>query len=182
MKPLHNRIDKRILKQQLHAVERQDRITLSFYKYHQLQNPVEFRNTLFTAWSTLGVLGRAYVAHEGINAQISVPKNQFEAFKKSLDGIPFLKSVRLNIAIEDNGRSFFVLKIQVKKKIVADGLRDESFDVTDSGEHLDAKAFNALTASPHTVVVDRRNHYESEVGHFENALCPDVDTFKDSLP
>ncbi|HRI78764.1 MAG TPA: rhodanese-related sulfurtransferase [Cyclobacteriaceae bacterium] len=182
MKHLHNKVDKRVLKQQLHAADRQEKITLSFYKYHQLTDPVAFRNDLFIKWSELGVLGRAYVAHEGINAQISVPTSQFENFKKSLGEINFLQSVRLNIAIEDNGKSFFVLKIQVKKKIVADGLRDESFDVTNSGKHLNAKEFNTLTNAQDTIIVDMRNHYESEVGHFKNAICPDVDTFKASLP
>src|SRR5204863_1277821 len=88
----------------------------------------------------------------------------------------------LNIAIEDNGKSFFVLKIQVKRKLVADGLHDHGFDVTDSGTHLSAKEFNRLAGKKDTVVVDMRNHYESEVGRFKDAICPDVDTFKEALP
>lgn len=181
MKPLHNQTDKRILKQKLHSAP-QNKLTLSFYKYHQIPNPQEFRDRLYTTWSPVGVLGRVYVAHEGINAQISVEKDQFDSFKKSLDEIDFLKGVRLNIAIEDDGKSFFILKIQVKKKIVADGLDDKTFDSSDSGTHVSAKAFNKLASDPDTVIVDMRNHYESEVGHFENAICPDVDTFKESLP
>ncbi len=181
MKILHNSIDKRILKQQLHAVPVQGKITLSFYKYHKIQDPVEFRNSLFIKWSAIGVLGRTYVAQEGINAQISIPQERFKDFKQSLSEIDFLKDIRLNIAIEDNGKSFFILKIQIKKKIVADGLRDENFDVTNSGKHVNAVEFNTLTRSSDTIVVDMRNHYESEVGHFKNAICPDVDTFRESL-
>ena len=181
MKPLFNKVDKRILKQQLHALP-QGRLTLSLYKYHQISDPEVFRNRLYASWSELGVLGRVYVAHEGINAQISVLKDQFEIFKHSLYGIDFLNGVRLNIAIEDDGKSFYILKIQVKKKIVADGLRDESFDVTHAGTHLNAAQFNTLADAPSTIIVDMRNHYESEVGHFRNAICPDVDTFKVALP
>ncbi len=178
---LHNRVNKRILKQRIRS-SHDDRLTLSFYKYHTLKDPAAFRDKMFATWAPLGVLGRIYVAHEGINAQLSVPKENVEAFKKSLDETGFLKGVRLNIAIEDNGKSFFVLNVRVKRKIVADGLRDETFDAADSGTHLSATGFNELSSKPGTIVVDMRNHYESEVGHFRDAVCPDVDTFKEALP
>ena len=64
---------------------------------------------------------------------------------------------------------------------MADGLDDNAFDVTNKGIHVDAEQFNALIEDPQTVLVDMRNHYESEIGHFKNAVCPDVDTFRDSL-
>ena len=102
MRWLHNRIDKRILKQQLHANQQQERITLSFYKYHKIPHPTEFRNQLFASWGEMGILGRVYVASEGINAQVSIPRDQFENFKTSLSETGFLKDVRLNTAIEDN--------------------------------------------------------------------------------
>jgi len=181
MDSLHNKTDKRVLKQQLRSTP-QNRLTLSFYKYHQISDPHEFRNSLYKTLTAIGVLGRIYVANEGINAQISIEKDGVDLFKETLDKIDFLKNVRLNIAIEDDGKSFFILKVQVKKKIVADGLDDKGFDVTNSGIHVNAVEFNKLTNDPETVIVDMRNHYESEVGHFENAVIPDVDTFKSSLP
>lgn len=178
---LHNRVNKRLLKNRIREAQT-DRVTLSLYKYHQLADPKEFRDRLFAAWKALGVLGRIYVAKEGINAQLSVPQQNFAAFQTTLDDTGFLKGVRLNFAIEDDGKSFFALKIQVKKKIVADGLRDETFDASDCGVHLSAAAYNDLSEKPGTVIVDMRNHYESEVGHFRNAILPDVDTFKEALP
>jgi UPF0176 protein len=177
---LHNRIDKRILKQKLHSTPR-ERVTLSFYKYHHIIEPLTFRNHLYRDWMAMDVLGRTYIAEEGINAQISVPKENFEVFKTHLYNIPFLNEVRLNIAVDDNGKSFFKLKINVRKKIVADGLDDPNFDVTQCGQHVDAEAFNKLADSPHTLIVDMRNHYESEVGRFKNAICPDVDTFREEV-
>ena len=157
------------------------RLTISFYQYHHIGNPHIFRDTLFIAWNDLDVLGRTYVSDEGINAQISVPATKFNAFKTHLDTILFLEGVRLNIAIEQDNKSFLKLKIKVRKKIVADGLNDETFDVTDIGIHLKAKEFNELIAKENTILVDMRNHYESEIGHFEGAITPDVDTFRDSL-
>ena len=159
----------------------EDRLTLSFYKYAHIGNPELFRNYLFVEWDKLGVLGRIYVAHEGINAQLSLPAQSFDGFKKMIDEIPFLKDVRLNIAIEHDAKSFLKLKIKVRPKIVADGLDDDGFDVTNKGVHVDAQRFNQLIEDPDTILVDMRNHYESEIGHFKNAITPDVDTFRDSL-
>jgi UPF0176 protein len=160
----------------------EDRLTLSFYKYARIGNPQLFRNYLFIHWNEMEVLGRIYVAHEGINAQLSVPARNFQKFKDFLDDIYFLEGVRLNIAIEQDNKSFLKLKVKVRKKIVADGLNDASFDVTNKGVHVDAEQFNALIEDPNTVLVDMRNHYESEIGHFKGAITPDVDTFRDSLP
>lgn len=177
---LHNRINNRLLKEKLRSLK-EDRITISFYKYHPIVEPQEFRNILYRGLNDLNVMGRIYLAYEGINAQISIPKEKREAFQTYLYSIPFLNGVRLNIAIDDNGKSFFKLKILVRKKIVADGLDDKTFDVTNGGIHLNAREFNRLADDPSTIIVDMRNHYESEVGHFKNALCPDVDTFREEL-
>jgi UPF0176 protein len=158
------------------------RLTLSFYAYAQIQDPTQFRNDLFLAWNPLEVLGRIYVAKEGINAQLSLPADNFYAFKDTIEAYDFMKGIRLNIAVEQDDHSFLKLTVKVRDKIVADGLVDETFDVTNIGIHLKAKEFNELLEDPDTIVVDMRNHYESEIGHFTNAIKPDVDTFRESLP
>lgn len=159
-----------------------ERLTLSFYAYAKIENPKKFRDDLFIAWNALDALGRIYVAHEGINAQMSVPADQFEAFRETLEAYDFIKGIRLNVAVEQDNHSFLKLTIKVRNKIVADGLNDETFDVTNKGIHLKAQEFNDLLANPDTIVVDFRNHYESEVGHFEGAITPDVENFRESLP
>lgn len=158
------------------------RLTLSFYAYAKISDPKKFRDELFIAWNALDVLGRIYVAHEGINAQMSIPADQMDAFRETLEVYDFMKGIRLNVAIEHDDHSFLKLTIKVRPKIVADGLNDETFDVTNKGVHLKAKEFNNLLEDPKTIVVDFRNHYESEVGHFEGAITPDVETFRESLP
>ena len=159
-----------------------ERLTLSFYQYAHIGNPQLFRDHLFLSWNAFEVLGRIYVAKEGINAQLSVPAPHFDAFKKHLDSIDFLHGIRLNIAIEQDLKSFLKLTIKVREKIVADGLEDASFDVTQKGKHVNAEEFNALLEDENTICVDMRNHYESEIGHFKGAVTPDVDTFRESLP
>ncbi|MCG8575813.1 MAG: rhodanese-related sulfurtransferase [Flavobacteriales bacterium] len=160
----------------------EDRLTISFYQYHQIKDPELFRNELFEAWDKLDVLGRIYVAYEGINAQLSVPAKKFNEFKTHLDSISFLNGIRLNVAVEQDDYSFLKLKVKVRDKIVADGLDDETFDVTDKGTHLKADKFNEIISKDDTILIDMRNHYESEIGHFDGAWTPDVDTFRDSLP
>ena len=178
---LHNKINGEELKAAMRQ-SRESRVTVSFYRYYQLADPQAFRDELFQAWEKLGVLGRTYVAQEGINAQISVAARNFDAFKQQLYAIEWLDGVRLNVAVEDDGKSFFKLAIKVRHKIVADGLDDLSFNPSHTGIHLDAEHFNQLTDRDDVVIVDMRNHYESEVGHFEGAITPNVDTFRDSLP
>ncbi|MDP5168923.1 MAG: rhodanese-related sulfurtransferase [Bacteroidia bacterium] len=179
--PFYNKHNSKDLKARM-AQSHEKRTTISFYQYYQLADPESFRNDLYLAWDQLGVLGRVYVAHEGINAQISVPTSQFPLFQAHLNSISWLQGIRLNIAVEDDGKSFFKLVIKVRPKILADGLNDQTFDVTNKGKHLSADEFNQLTSQENTVLIDMRNHYEHEVGHFKGAIRPDVDTFRDSLP
>ena len=179
-----------LLYNKLSAIERSSliekagkrRITLSFYKYHQIKNTSLFRDHLYLMWERLDVLGRIYIASEGINAQLSVPSQNFKAFKTKLDTVEFLKEIRLNVAVEQDNFSFLKLKVKIRKNIVADGLSENSFDLSNNGIHVNASEFNSLIDDPNTLLVDMRNHYESEIGHFEGAILPDVDSFRESLP
>ena len=181
MAPLHNRISQKELKERL-LKETDPRTTISFYRYFPIPDPAAFRDELYKNLDTLKVFGRIYIAHEGINAQISVPSANFDLFRTYLYSIPHLDGVRLNIAVDDDGKSFWVLKIKVRDKIVADGITDPSFSMEKKGHYVNAEQFNSLTNDPDTIVVDMRNHYEYEVGHFENAIEVPSDTFRDQLP
>jgi UPF0176 protein len=178
---LYNKVNKQELKQRLIA-ETIKRITVSFYRYVIISDPATLRDDLFRQWRALNIFGRIYIAREGINAQMAVPESNWEAFLEQLYSDPRFKDVPMKIAVEDDGKSFYKLVIKVRKKIVADGLDDDAFDVTNVGKHLTAKEFNEAMDTEGVVVVDMRNSYESEIGHFENALTPDVDTFREELP
>ena len=179
-KKLYNTIDSRILRKKA-AENTQPFITVSFYKYFTIQDPASFRDLLYESWSSLEILGRTYIASEGINAQIAVPEPNYERFIAQLYSITELNGVRLNTAIESGALSFFKLIIRVKSKIVADGITDPSFDPANTGVHLNADAFNEIISRPDTLLVDMRNHYESEVGHFKGAILPDSDSFRDEI-
>ena len=181
MKELRNLTSQNELKKKLQT-DTEKRTTISFYQYHPIENPQEFRDKFYEMLESFGVLGRIYIAIEGINAQISVPEKNLQKFKEYLYSIDFLENIRLNIAVEDDGKSFWVLNVKVRQKIVADGIEDETFSMQRKGAYVDAEQFNELTEKPDTIVVDMRNYYEYEVGHFENALEVSSDTFREQLP
>lgn len=178
---LHNRISRKELKDRI-LNDPTPRTTISFYQYFQIDEPETFRNMLYRQLTVLGVLGRIYIAHEGINAQISLPAANFEAVKDFLYSIEPLNGIRLNIAVNDNGKSFFVLDIKVRKQIVADGITDPEFNMSKKGKYVNAEQFNKLTNDPDTIIIDMRNHYEYEVGHFKEAIEIPSDTFRQQLP
>jgi UPF0176 protein len=181
MAVLHNRVSQAELKKLLYQ-EKEHRITISFYRYFFLDDPTQFRDELYKALNALKVFGRIYIAHEGINAQLSVPETNFEAFKNYLYSVAPLKGLRLNIAVDDDGKSFWVLKIKVREKIVADGITDPGFSMEKKGGYVNAAQMNELLKDENTVVIDMRNHYEYEVGHFEKAIEIPSDTFREQLP
>jgi UPF0176 protein len=181
MAQLHNRISRKELKEAVLS-DPTPRTTISFYCYFKIKDPVGFRNDLYSDLKDLGVLGRVYVAEEGINAQVSVPSDNFERFRSYLYSIEPLNGLRLNTAVDDDGKSFFVLDVKVRKKIVADGIEDPEFNMANKGKYVNAEQFNKLTEDPGTVVIDMRNYYEYEVGHFQNAIEVPSDTFRDQLP
>lgn len=177
---LHNRINRKELEERL-MNEQFKRLTLSFYKYVIIENPQQFRDNLYKELAQMNCLGRIYIAREGINAQMSVPEFHKEIFIKFIHSIQGLEDIPLKWAVEDDGKSFFKLTIKVRPKLVADGLEDGAFDVTNTGKHLNALEFHHMLDQPDTLVVDMRNHYESEIGRFENAICADSDTFSEGI-
>ena len=181
MAVLHNRISQAELKKLLYA-ETEHRTTISFYQYFPVDDAKQFRDDLYKELNSLKVFGRIYIAAEGINAQISVPDSNVDAIKNYLDTIEPLKDIRLNMAVDAAGKSFWVLKIKVREKIVADGIDDPGFSMQKKGSYVNAVQMNELMQDDNTIVIDMRNHYEYEVGHFEKAIEIPSDTFREQLP
>ena len=181
MSILHNRVSQAELKRLLFE-ETFPRNTISFYNYFPIADVQLFRDELYKKLFSLNVFGRIYVAREGINAQISVPTSNLENFVVALNTFDGLKNIRLNFSLNDDGKSFWVLKIKIREKIVADGILDASFNMFNKGKYVNAEDFNELSKHSDTVIVDMRNHYEYEVGHFKNAIEIPSDTFREQLP
>lgn len=182
MRVLYNQISNKELKKRM-LEEKVPRVTISFYKYFDIEDPQQFRNELYTRFYEIGVFGRIYIASEGINGQISVPQNNKDAFRNILyNAHPALNGIRLNEALDNDGKSFWVLRMKVRKKIVADGIDDPTFNPSNTGRYLNAEEFNELTELPDTIIVDMRNSYEYEVGRFKDAIEVPSNTFREQLP
>ena len=177
---LFNKIDKEELKLAL-SNETFERFTASFYHYVKLSSPESFRNKLYIEWNQMHVFGRVYIASEGINAQVSIPEHNWDKFCDHLKTIPELGEISIKQAIQE-GHSFYKLKIKVRNELVAYGVSEEVYDMRKVGKHLSAEEYNFAMDQDDSVVVDMRNYYESEIGRFDNALVPDVETSKELLP
>lgn len=157
------------------------RKTISFYRYVKIADPKEMRDFLFANFEKLNCLGRIYIAKEGINAQMNIPEMNFEKFNSFIQNIPEFAGVPYKVAVEEKGQSSFLkLIVKVRPKIVADGLNDETFDPANTGEYASAEEVNDMIGRGATVI-DMRNFYEAEIGHFENAKIMPVDTFREQL-
>lgn len=182
MPVLYNKVSNAELKQRMFEDDT-PRTTISLYKYFKIEDPQIFRDNLYLKFIELDVMGRVYIASEGINAQISVPTANLDALRDCIYTFhPELDNLRLNIAIEDDGKSFWVLRMKVRDQIVADGIDDPTFDPSNVGNYLKAEEINKMAEAGDTIFVDMRNHYEYEIGRFENAIEVPSDTFREQLP
>ena len=139
--PLFNKFGREELEKEIEN-EPFKRVTVSLYRYVNIKNPQIFRDELFSRWFALNIKGRIYLAHEGINAQFSCPEHNWKEFLLSLEDYDYLKEIPLKIAVEDNGKSFLKLTVKVRKKILADGMDDGSYDTSNVGKHLTAAEWN----------------------------------------
>ncbi len=178
---LYNRYSRQDLQKRLDA-EDFSRRTVSFYRYVIIEDVEAMRDRLYAMWDDMQCLGRIYIAREGINAQMNVPEHYWEQFVQSLYAIDEFSNVPFKIAVEDDGKSFLKLTVKIRKQIVADGLEESEYDVTNVGKHLSAKEWNELMEAGDAIVVDMRNYYETEIGHFDGAVLPEAETFREELP
>ncbi|CAL4042905.1 tRNA uridine(34) hydroxylase [Buchnera aphidicola (Phyllaphis fagi)] len=180
MSLLHNIYSKKILKYDM-LINHESRINLSFYKYCNIINLIEFKYKLYKLLNKLNVFGRIYISTEGINAQISVLKKKYYIFKKYLyHAHQLFKNIRINKSIDDK-QSFWMLKIKIRCKIVADGLLNTNYDDKNVGIYVKPDQVNSMLNDPNIIFVDMRNSYEYNIGKFKNAICIPGKTFRIQL-
>lgn len=159
-----------------------DRVNISFYRYISLDDPEELKEALVEEWGEMAVLGRVYLAQEGINAQVSIPEPERERFKQSLENRGAFQGMPLREALEHRNDAFLKLRIKVRGKLVADGMKEGCIDLSNGPARISPEVFHKALEDKNAIVVDMRNHYESEVGRFKGALAPGTETFREELP
>ncbi len=176
---LYNKKNKNDLRLELQK-EDFKRITISFYRYVNLTDIDLLRDELYIEWRSLNILGRVYIATEGINAQLSIPEKKIDLFINKLYSRTYFNNIEIKKAVEE-GESFYKLIIKVKNEIVAYKIPKNQYNMKTVGKHLNYLDFNKAIDNGATIV-DVRNYYEAEVGKFENAIIPDIDRSEDLLP
>ncbi|WP_247645445.1 rhodanese-related sulfurtransferase [Enterobacteriaceae endosymbiont of Plateumaris consimilis] len=168
---LYNRISNFKLKKIIFK-KNEERKILSFYKYFFINDPLSLRDNIYILFNALDILGRIYISHEGINAQISVPCYFYNIIKFFLYKLnPKLKDLYINLAIEHKKNAFWVLKVIHKKNILNDNIQNFNFlKFNIIGKYLNASQVNKMIDSKNTILIDIRNYYEYEIGHFNNAI------------
>ncbi|KAI8062833.1 uncharacterized protein B0P05DRAFT_574424 [Gilbertella persicaria] len=167
--------------------------TLAFYKFYPFTKPEleALKEKLLHDFGEWGIVGRIYISKEGINAQIACPEErlpELRAYHQNyLTPLVGGNLMDLNIGTEHGKRSFRALHVRIRKQLIVDGLNSEDYDLTNEPSHLSpADWHEKLTQyeqqyGKKPVLIDMRNHYESNIGFFDGAIRPDADTFKDSI-
>ncbi|WP_284443048.1 rhodanese-related sulfurtransferase [Buchnera aphidicola] len=180
MSILYNLISKKELKKRIFS-ETEPRLTLSFYKYFSIENTQEYRDEFYKNFNKYNVLGRIYIATEGINAQISIPKKNYFLLKNFLYNFNLeLKNLRINKSL-NNEKSFWFLSVKVREKIVQDGIKQDFFNPKNVGTYIKSKTVNSMLSDKKIIFIDMRNSYEYAIGHFENAIEIKSLTFREQL-
>ena len=133
------------------------RRTCSFYKYVKIKDPQSMRQNLLKDWSKHKILGRVYIAYEGINAQLSIPDFIWDDFILSIGRYKEFSSISIKEAIIEGNNAFIKLIIKVKNKLVADGLKESEYNLNKVGNHLSAQEFNDAMEEPNSIIIDMRN-------------------------
>ncbi|PKC05065.1 hypothetical protein RhiirA5_486501 [Rhizophagus irregularis] len=172
------------------AIEPNEWMTLSFYSFNlNVQLSLEkLRENMLNKLEEMGLVGRIYIATEGINAQVSCPKEKLEELRKYCDEELNLKGTDFNFSTY-HVKAFRKLNVKIRKQIVADRLESGSYDLSKQPVYLTPEEWHEVLSNSKEspILIDMRNQYERQVqeciilGYFVNSIRPDVDTFRDSI-
>ena len=164
----------------------QHQVLLYYHFYHET-NPQGFRDEHQKFCEEHGLKGRVYIAFEGINGTVSGPLESCEKYQSFLRQHVGLEKVVFKTEEVDH-HVFEKMKTKVRPYILNMGFQpvDDVDPSEKTGKHLSPKEWRStLENNKDIVILDIRNNYESKVGHFENAICPDLSgftEFKDWIP
>ncbi|MEK4922893.1 rhodanese-related sulfurtransferase [Cytobacillus sp. FSL R5-0569] len=151
---------------------------LLYYKYVTIEHPEAFSKHHLKACRELGLKGRILVAKEGINGTVSGTVEQTNAYIDMMKNDNRFSDMVFKID-ETNGHAFKKMHVRPRKEIVTLKLEDDLNPNEITGKYLEPKAFFEAMQAEDTVVIDARNDYEYDIGHFRGAIRPDVEAFRD---
>jgi UPF0176 protein len=153
---------------------------LLYYRYVAIPDPVAYMEEQRALCESLGLRGRILIGQEGINGTVSGPVAGTRAYREAMAADPLTHDIAWKIDPLDD-HVFPKLSIKVRSEIVGLGLSSEN-DIDPNaltGERLDPVAFYEAMQDPEAVLLDARNHYETDLGRFKGAICPGITNFRD---
>jgi len=154
-------------------------LVLLYYLYTDIADPEQYRDQQYDLCEELGLLGRIIVAQEGINGTLSGTRDACGAYMKAMHADPLTAAMAFKID-EESGHVFPKLSVKARSEIVTLGLGSEDLSPNEmTGKHLTPTEWKEQMKDPDTVILDARNDYEFDLGHFKGAIRPDIGNFKE---
>lgn len=152
---------------------------LLYYKYVVIDEPELFAQNHLTACKEIGLLGRILVSHEGINGTVSGTLEQTQAYMDMMKSDDRFADMMWKIDASD-GHAFKKMHVRAKKEVVHLGLGEDDINPNEiTGQYLTPIEFYEKMQQDDTIVIDARNDYEFDLGHFRGAVRPDIKNFRD---
>lgn len=151
---------------------------LLYYQYVTIENPAEFAKEHLAFCKEIGLKGRILVATEGINGTVSGTVEQTDKYMEEMRKDPRFASIVFKID-EADGHAFKKMHVRPRPELVNLSLEDDINPLELTGKYLSPKEFYEKMQDQNTIILDARNTYEYDLGHFRGAIRPDVETFRD---
>lgn len=156
----------------------QEYIVLLYYKYVAIENPQDVTKEHLQFCNELGLKGRIIIAAEGINGTVSGTKEQTDAYMKYMNEHPLFSGTIFKID-EATEHVFKKMRVRFRPELVTLRLEDDVNPLEQTGKHLKPKEFFEQMQKEDTMVIDARNDYEFDLGHFRGAVRPNILNFRD---
>lgn len=151
---------------------------LLYYKYVHIENPEECTSEHKQVCDELGLKGRIIIASEGINGTVSGTIEQTDAYIEFMNNHPLFKETIFKID-EAEEHAFKKMRVRCRNELVTLRLENDIDPKSTTGKHLKPKEFFEAMQKEDTVVIDARNDYEYDLGHFKGAVRPDINSFRE---
>lgn len=151
---------------------------LLYYKYTTIDDPETFAKEHLAFCKEIGLKGRILVAEEGINGTVSGTTEATEKYKNAMHADPRFSDMVFKIDEADK-HAFKKMFVRPRKEIVSLHLEHDLSPLEVTGKYLEPEEFREALQDPETVVLDARNDYEYDLGHFRGAIRPDIKAFRE---
>ncbi|WP_280769205.1 rhodanese-related sulfurtransferase [Salipaludibacillus daqingensis] len=151
---------------------------LLYYKYITIDSPEELKQEHLDFCKSLGLKGRILISEEGINGTVSGTVEQTDLYMEEMKKDPRFEDMVFKIE-ESKEHAFKKMHVRHRDELVSFDLEEDVDPNEITGNYLEPEEFYKQMNDPNTVIIDARNDYEYDVGHFKGAIKPDIKSFRE---